>query len=226
MTSTARDVSVFCVAGPPGAGKSTALIALAARHPWLARFGVRDYGLSLAEASDPLGLAVRDSLLRGDLLTDAQVRQEFEHFFARLPNGTAAVAVEGYPRSMSQCTDLAAALDGFGVRPAALIVVDIPDATARERVVGRGICTRCGTTVPANKGPDCPDCGGEVRARKDDAADKLTRRLADYRACDAAIRASFDEPGRLFLIDGLRDPQIVQKDLETLLSSGRGAAWT
>src|SRR5262249_14548555 len=118
--------AVVPVTGPPGAGKSTALLALDRDHPELARFGVRDYGLRLASQGDPLGLAMRDTLLRQELLTDDLVRREFLHFMAALPRGVRVVAVEGYPRDAAQCRDLLGAVEAIGARVTAFVMVDIP----------------------------------------------------------------------------------------------------
>ncbi len=100
----APDVSKYIVSrvvpvtGPPGAGKSSALIALQRGSADFARMGVRDYGLDLAARNDPLGLAMRDTLQHQELLSDELVRAEFLHLLDNVPNTVRVVAVEGYPR--------------------------------------------------------------------------------------------------------------------------------
>lgn len=238
---------ILPVTGPPGAGKTTALISLAAEHPQLARFGVRDFGLELARAGDPLGLQMRETLLRGGLVSDVLVRREFLCFLDRLPDQVVAVAVEGYPRDQRQCrdfTEVVAAVDG---ELAGLIAVDLPDEAVRARVAGRRICTRCGipapgasavpTTadaapaeaapadgLPADGSPApgiaaerCSACGGAVAPRDDDAEARLKRRLTDYRTVSAGVRAYFRARGLLRTVDGLRSPEEVRQSLLDLL---------
>ncbi|SEF67836.1 adenylate kinase [Actinacidiphila yanglinensis] len=228
---------ILPVTGPPGAGKTTALISLAAQHPQLARFGVRDFGLELARAGDPLGLRMRETLLRGGLVSDALVRREFRCFLDRLSGEVAAVAVEGYPRDPRQCrdfTEVVAAVDG---ELAGLVAVELPDEEVRARVVGRRICTRCGipapegataaapaagaagAAMPAAGRPEerCAACGGAVAPRDDDAEERLARRLADYRTVSAGVRAYFRARGLLHTVDGLRSPAQVRRHLLDLL---------
>jgi adenylate kinase len=196
--------AVFSIIGPPGAGKSTALLALAQQCPELARFGVRDYGLRLASARDPVGLAMRGPLLRQELLPNELVLQAFLRFMDDLPAGTRVVAVEGYPRNARQCADLLDCLHDRGSRMAGLVVIEIPDGVARKRVTNRRLCSACGKPTDDLGSVSCPDCGGAIARRLDDAAAWLERRLADYHEVSVWLRAFFAERGLLYLIDGLR----------------------
>lgn len=210
-------VRVCPVTGPPGAGKTTALLSLADEHDWLARFGVRDYGLDLAAAGNPLGLAMRDSLLRGRLLANDVVREEFAHFLARLPGGVQVVAVEGYPRDQAQCVDFEKVVEAAGARVGAFVVVDVPDDLVWSRVADRRICAACGRPVPVGPAPGCATCGGPVTRRGDDAMDSLAARLNDFRRLIAEVGAYFDECRLLRLVDGTGSELDVRRKLRNLL---------
>lgn len=207
---------IYPVTGPPGAGKTTALVSLERAHRRLARFAVREYGLALAEAGHPLGLKMRDVLLRGDLVADDLVQQEFAHFLGQLPAGVESVAVEGYPRDTAQCADLAEAVAAAGGRLAGLVVVDVPDEVVFARVAARRICTSCGLPVPATNAT-CAACGGPAASRHDDALDLLNRRLRDFRTISAQVRSYFARRRLLHVIDGLQSPDRVRGRLEALL---------
>ncbi|MFF1787576.1 adenylate kinase family protein [Kitasatospora sp. NPDC058243] len=201
------------VTGPPGAGKSTALMALDDRHPDLARFGVRDYGLRLAAAGHPLGTRMRETLLRQELLPDELVRLEFAHFLDHLPAAVRVVAVEGYPRDLPQCDDLLRTAADRDVRVTGFAVVTVPDGTARTRVANRRLCVECGATTDAPDAPACPGCGGGVMRRRDDAAASFERRLADYHRIIGDLRAYFAERSLLREVDGTRPSDEVRAAL-------------
>jgi adenylate kinase len=210
------------VIGPPGAGKTTALIALTEQHPRLARFSVRDYGLALAGAGHPLGLAMRDTLLRGELLANEVVREEFGHFLDHLPAQVESVAVEGYPRDPIQCAHLAEAVEQRGAQLGALALIDVPDDAATRRVASRLICTGCGRPCPAEGA--CPACGGAAARRHDDADDHLRRRLREFRALSAAVQPYFRQRNLLWVIDGRRPPEEVRAELAQVLVPDRSIA--
>ncbi|MFC0436895.1 nucleoside monophosphate kinase [Kutzneria buriramensis] len=214
---------VVAVTGPPGAGKSSALIELGRRAPVLARFGVRDYGLHLAAEGDPLGLVLREPLLRQELLTDELVQEEFLHFLDRAPARAEVVAVEGYPRDERQCDGLLAAVASRGARVGGYVIVDIPDDLARQRVRGRRICVRCGAPTDAMMAVRCGACGGALARRRDDAAGTLDRRLADFRRLSRGPRDYFATRGLLREVDGAQPAERVLADLAGVLGIEVGA---
>lgn len=212
---------MVCVTGPPGAGKSTALRALEDQCSQLARFSVLEYGLRLAAANDPLGLAMQGALLRQELLPNEFVLQEFLHFMDNLSRGISAVAIESYPRDAQQCEDLLSELRRRSAHLKAIVVVDIPDSAVHGRVSGRRLCTKCGAPAGDLVRATCMQCGGVIAGRHDDEEPHLKRRLADYRKVARDLAAHAQERGVLHLIDGLRPTSHVQAELADLLHIGR-----
>ncbi|MFG2049367.1 adenylate kinase family protein [Micromonospora sp. NPDC048935] len=205
--------------GPPGAGKTTALLSLAAVHPSLARFGVRDYGLDLADAGHPLGLELRGDLLRGALLSDRLVRQEFTHFLDHLPKRADVVTVEGYPRDLAQTEDFFEVVRAAGARVAAMVVIDAPDDLLWTRVAQRKICATCGRPVAGDAAIRCPRCGGSVVRRGDDEEERVARRVADYRRLAAEVGEYFGQRDLLRTVDGTRGVAVVREELQEVLMS-------
>ncbi|GAA0682420.1 adenylate kinase [Kitasatospora atroaurantiaca] len=210
---------VVLVTGPPGAGKSTALLALDRQDPDLTRFGVRDYGLQLAATGHPLGLEMRETLLRQELLSNELVLLEFMHFLDNLPTGVQVVVVEGYPRDLQQCEDLLRAVAGRGIHVTGFVVVNVPDDVARERVANRQLCTTCGGTTDDPTAASCPDCGGGLIRRRDDDTSKFELRLADYHVVSGKLRAYFAERELLREVDGTRPSHEVRESLSQVLSA-------
>ncbi|MFG3309790.1 adenylate kinase family protein [Streptomyces wuyuanensis] len=211
-------LKVVLITGPPGAGKSTALHTLDREHPYMARFSVRDYGLRLAAAGDPLGLAMRETLLRQEMLTDEVVLAEFNHFLDNLPNGVHVIAAEGYPRGPRQCDDVLRAVSARGARVTDFVVVDVPDSVARERVANRRLCGSCGATTNDPDSVACPDCGGAIMRRRDDEASKFEWRLVDYHEVSRELHPYFARRALLRKIDGTRSLNEVRELLHAVLS--------
>lgn len=205
------------VTGPPGAGKTTALVSLDLEHLQLARFGVRDYGLELAEAGDPFGLAMRDALLRGELLPDDVVKRELLHFLRHLPDEVVVVTVEGYPRDLTQCADFVDAVRAGGGQLSELVVLDVPDDAVWARVPHRSICGLCGAPAPGDDPGRCSRCGGATVRRGDDSWERLGQRLEDYRKLSADVRSYFAERGLIHVLDGLAGVTEVRRALREVL---------
>ncbi|WP_157640920.1 nucleoside monophosphate kinase [Longispora albida] len=216
-----RQLLITPVTGPPGAGKTTALLSLDQQHPWLARFGVRDYGLYLSSIGDPLGLELRDTLLKQELLSNELVLREFVHFLQRVPSSVLAVAVEGYPRDLAQCHDFAQAVQSAGARMAAFVFIEVPDSVARARVAVRRLCLACGLPLDLAVTGACLDCGGPAGRRGDDDTRRFEQRLAEYREVSAPVREHFAERGHLRTVDGQQSSAQVRETLTALLSAGR-----
>lgn len=214
---------IYLVTGPPGCGKTTALSTLERLHPQIARFGVRDYGLHLAAMGNPLGLAAKDTLLQQGLLPDSLVRDQFVHFLDGLSKSIQVVVVEGYPRTFQQCADLDGALRHRGRHEiAGLVIIEVPDNVALERVTARRICSECGK--PSTSRTDCVRCGGPVVVRRDDAAPQFARRLAESKRVGAKLRSHFSAGNLLHVVDGTRSVETVHCRLEELMLGDRSDA--
>ncbi|MDF9811457.1 nucleoside monophosphate kinase [Streptomyces sp. SPB162] len=222
MTIPDRDtLAVFPVAGPPGAGKTTALITLDRQFPHLARFGVREYGLRIAHEGEPLGIEMRETLLQNELLSNELVLREFLHFLDRVPAEVRSIAVEGYPRDRNQCADFMGAIASRKARIGAYVIVDVPDDVVRARVACRRICARCGLPSSTDSNAkNCSECAGPVKARSDDASSRLSRRLDDYRRLGGEVRSYFAGYDMVKSIDGLSSPDEVRRRLTELMLSG------
>jgi adenylate kinase len=201
------------VTGPPGAGKTTNLMAVEQQQPSIARFGVRDFGFQLAREGHPLGLAIEGPLARHELLANEAVAAELECFLDQLPGGAQSVAIEGYPRDIPQCEDLLAIAEERRVEVAALLVLDAPHAVTHQRVAGRRVCTQCGLSAPTHAPGPCCRCGADTTTRADDESARLEVRLAEYSEQGAAVRDFFARRGLLRTIDASQSPSVVQKAL-------------
>lgn len=201
------------VTGRPGAGKSTVVRAITARYEDVARFAVRDFGYHLWKLGHPLGVAIRGTLDRYELIEDIDVKAEFEIFLDSLGESTRTVLVESYPRSASQCDALAETLVSGRASIAALVIIDVPASIAASRIARRRLCRDCGAST-ATDSEVCRRCGGPLYYRLDDSPDSARTRLSDFDEIHWEVVDRFAASGLLLRIDGNRPISIVLEEFE------------
>jgi adenylate kinase len=208
---------VIAVTGPPGAGKSTALLALAAADPRIVRFGVRDHAFALAASGNALGIELRSAIVR-NRITLTQVIGQFGYFLDHLPRYAELVVTDGYPRSGTECVGWYAEVSARDLDPAGLVAVEVPERVAAARARARRICPECG--LPAGH----HGCRGVPAGRQDDTPDRIASRLAAYRDGGAEVRAFFTGRCPVTVVDGSAPPDVVRDHLGRLLAAHLPAA--
>ncbi|MFE4832209.1 adenylate kinase family protein [Streptomyces sp. NPDC056672] len=168
------------MSGPPGAGKTTALLALSRAHPHIARFGVRDYAYRLACAGLPLGLQLKTAIAGNQVPIDLVVA-EFAHFLDHLPLGCTSVITDGYPRIGAECSNWHDVVRRRHLRIRAVTLLSVSSTTALLRAQRRRICTACGLPTPGS--PErCGRCGHPTSVRQDDTLEQLEARIGHYQS--------------------------------------------
>jgi adenylate kinase len=167
--------------GPPGAGKGTqsAFIREAYGIP---QISTGDMLRAAVKAGTPLGLAAREVMDRGELVSDdiivALVKERL-----REPDCVHGYLFDGFPRTIPQ----AEALKTAGIGVDYVIEIDVPDAAIVERMSGRRVHVASGRTYHVKFNPPRitarDDVTGEpLIQRADDCEDTVRNRLAIYHA--------------------------------------------
>ena len=206
------------VLGPPGAGKGTQAEGFAREHR-IPRISTGDMLREAAHAGTPVGLAAREKMDAGLLVSDdaiiALVRERLER-----PDTVSGFVLDGFPRTVGQ----AGALDALMVGRDPLVVVEmvVPSEVLVRRVLGRRICSRCG----ANAGPAdtaCARCGGPFVQRSDDSEKVVRERLAVYERDTQPLVAYYRCRPTFRTVDGDRSPAEVAQAIRDAVGSARSA---
>ncbi len=187
--------------GAPGAGKGTQAEIVSERYgiPTIStgaiiRKAVRD--------GTPTGLAAKAYMDRGALVPDDVVVELIRERLAE-PDCRNGFILDGFPRTVPQ----AEALDRMGVRPDAVLSLDVADDVIVERMSGRRVCGACGATYhvvarPSREEGKCDKCGADLTVRRDDDPAVVLDRLTVYHSTTEPLKDFYDKLGLLVSVQG------------------------
>jgi adenylate kinase len=165
--------------GPPGSGKGTQAEHLRDRG-WLT-LSTGDLLRQARADGTELGEQASQYMDRGDLVPDdlivALIAGELEG------RDDVSIVLDGFPRTVAQADELAAALTPHDRGLDAVVLIDVPDDVVSERISGRG--------------------------RADDNPETVRERLHVYHGETEPLIAYYDERGLLRRVDGDGDPDAI-----------------
>jgi adenylate kinase len=189
--------------GPPGAGKGTQAVHLAA-HYGIPHISTGDIFRHNMKNETELGLLAKSYVDRGELVPDSvtneMVKDRLTHEDARQ-----GFLLDGFPRNVLQAEVLRAVLAEAGTPLDAVLELSIDDAEIIARLSGRRTCRECSSSFhllyekPAKDGI-CDKCQGELYQREDDSEAVITRRLEVYSEQTKPIVAFYRTEGLLITI--------------------------
>ncbi|NCV66257.1 MAG: adenylate kinase, partial [Burkholderiaceae bacterium] len=188
--------------GPPGAGKGTQAVHLAA-HFSIPHISTGDIFRANLKEGTPLGLQAKSYMDKGELVpdsvTNAMVKDRLTH--ADTANG---FLLDGFPRNVAQAEVLRAILAEKKTPIDAALELSIENAEIIKRLSGRRTCRGCGKVFPGQR-EKCDACGAELYQRDDDKEEVIARRLEVYAEQTAPIIAFYRHEGLLITIPAVGD---------------------
>ena len=169
--------------GPPGAGKGTQAVHLAA-YFGIPHISTGDLFRANIKGETDLGKLAKSYMDAGNLVPDSVTNAMLED---RLTHADTAPGflLDGYPRNVGQAEFLAEVLVKKSISLDAVLELTIPNEEIIKRLSGRRVCRNCGTTShvifdkPKVDGV-CNNCGGELYQREDDKEEVIANRLSVY----------------------------------------------
>jgi adenylate kinase len=175
--------------GPPGAGKGTQGDLLAARSG-MRKISTGDLLREAVRDGTSLGREAKRYMDAGELVPDQVILGLVKETLA---SGTAnGFILDGFPRTMPQARALDVMLMEMKQPVAAVIMLDVEDASIVKRLGGRWSCPQCGAVYnefsdPPSVAGVCDKCQHALVQRKDDEPATVQRRLDVYRQQTAPV---------------------------------------
>ena len=206
--------------GPPGAGKGTQAVHLAA-HYKIPHISTGDIFRANLKNGTELGKQAQTFMDRGELVPDSVTNEMVRDRLGNNDVGNGFL-LDGFPRNTNQAQVLDQILVEKKMPLDAVLELKIDNAEIVKRLSGRRTCRGCGASShvvfekPKVAGV-CDKCQGELYQREDDKEEVVTRRLEIYNDQTAPIVEFYNSTGLLKIISALGDvSEITKKAISTL----------
>ena len=195
----ARKINLILL-GAPGAGKGTQAELISEKFGIPAISTGQMIREEIASGSE-LGEQVKSYTSKGELVPDEVVINIIKGRLAKddCKNG---FILDGFPRTVPQ----AEALDSMGVEITDVISIEVPDEKIMDRMSGRRVCKKCGSTYhtvykPSPNGENC-ECGEPLTRRSDDEPEVVKSRLVVYHEQTEPLKDFYKNKGLLKIVVG------------------------
>ncbi len=184
--------------GPPGAGKGTQAVRIAARYG-IPHISTGDMLREEMKNGTALGQQAKAFIEAGALVPDDVIIGMVKDRVGRA-DAVSGFLLDGFPRTREQAEALEqiATLD-------AVININVPDEKLVHRICGRRVCRDCGATYHESMLENlhqCPRCGGTLYVRDDDKEEIVRQRITVYKQKTQPLIEYYTEKGLLHDIVG------------------------
>jgi adenylate kinase len=192
--------------GPPGAGKGTQALFLAA-HFEIPHVSTGDIFRANIKGETDLGKLAQSFMDAGNLVPDSVTNMMLKDRLDK-PDAVNGFLLDGYPRNVGQAEFLDNVLTEKSISLDAVLELQISHKEIIDRLSGRRTCRGCGASShvlfdkPTVAGL-CDSCGGVLYQREDDKEDVVANRLDVYSKQTEPIIDYYLRQGLLRTIDAV-----------------------
>lgn len=206
--------------GLPGAGKGTQASEIVKKFP-IPHISTGDMFRKAIKDETDLGKEAKSYMDRGELVPDEVtvgiVKERISEDDAKK-----GFLLDGFPRTIDQAESLSQIMSELDREIDAVINIEVPEEELMNRLTGRRICEKCGTTYhlvfnPPKVDGICDIDGGKLYQREDDNPETVSNRLIVNVKQSKPILEYYNNKGVLKNIDGSKDIDEVTNDVIDIL---------
>lgn len=199
--------------GPPGSGKGTMSERLTKKFK-LKHISPGEIFRDEIEKKTRLSREIKKHMEGGGLVPDNLTNEIIKLEIEKQKN----FLLDGYPRTIGQARALSKS-----VKIDKVILLEVSEKTAIERISGRRICSQCETPfhikfIPPKKAGICDKCKGKLMQRKDDAPASVKKRFQIYNGQVKPLKEFYQRKGLLVLIDASLPPENVYQEIKKTMN--------
>jgi len=131
------------------------------------------------------------------------------------------IILDGSPRTLPEAELMDHAFEWYGWENIKVVLLDISEQEAFDRLTNRRICKECGQIIPWTadfRGMKvCNSCGGELITRDDDKPEAIRERLSYFKKDVQPAIDYYKEQGRLIKIDGDKSIEDVYHEVKKVI---------
>ncbi|MBG3867365.1 adenylate kinase [Staphylococcus epidermidis] len=206
--------------GLPGAGKGTQASEIVKKFP-IPHISTGDMFRKAIKDETDLGKEAKSYMDRGELVPDEVtvgiVKERISEDDAKK-----GFLLDGFPRTIDQAESLSQIMSELDREIDAVINIEVLEEELMNRLTGRRICEKCGTTYhlvfnPPKVDGICDIDGGKLYQREDDNPETVSNRLSVNVKQSKPILEYYNNKGVLKNIDGSKDIDEVTNDVIDIL---------
>jgi len=208
-------VHKYIIMGPQGSGKGTQAKLLCRGYD-LVHISVGDIFRWHAGHKTKLGSKVQRYVSQGRLVPDELVSEVVKERLD-IHDWRYGFVLDGFPRNAPQAEFF---LENYDID--AVIVLELQEDVAIERMQHRRLCQGCGLDynllqLRPKEAEICDNCGGRLVPRPDDTPEVIRQRLRDYREKTEPILKLLREKELIVAVDATPPPDVVQAEMRRRL---------
>ena len=207
---------IVSIIGKPGSGKDTVCKALSEKHSWKV-IVTGDLLRKIAKENTELGKKIAETLEKGEIVSDEIVAELVVKEINK--SHSDVILLNGYPRRINQAIILE---EKFSKKIDLVIEIDVSDSMARERIIYRRYCPKCGKIYnlkffPPKEDEICDICKEKLVQRKDDTEEVFKHRLKRFYDEIQEIREFYTKRGIFFKVNGEKNVKEIVNEVEGLI---------